>query len=136
MDMDTHSKPADKQKYEAFKQKYKSKPDVVFIENYPYTEIWFYYYFKYTTSCYTSYENANPLKPDLLKVIPEYEKKEKFFKSCNGLHAFFAGKKKGDFEYALVNSYNSIEKRSTGGSGAYSEMKHFFNDVLKEKYRK
>lgn len=73
------------------------------------------------------------LKPKSLKVIPEYEKKAKFFKSCNGLHSFFTTKKNGDFDSALVNSYKSIEKRSAGGCGAYSEMKLFFNDVRKEK---
>jgi hypothetical protein len=141
VDMDTHNiSPTERNKYDVFKNKYhtksfgirNAKTQVFFIENFPCTELWLFYHFKYTTCQYQSYENGNPLKKDFLKYIPEYLKKESFFKACGGLHFYITEKKKGCLKEAIENSKSSIDFISRGGRGAYSEMSIMFNNILKK----
>lgn len=85
IDMDNKSGRKEKDEYNAFLKKYSGKKiknkhtgeetEIIVIENHPCLEIWFYYYFRLTTGLYSSYENINPLKYELRKFLPEYEKK-------------------------------------------------------------
>ena len=106
--------------------------EVIVIENHPCLEIWFYYYFKLTTGNFASYEKLNPLKPELKKFLPEYEKRIEFFKKCGGLHQYLLDKG-GRFEAALTNSALSSKHHGESQTGAYSEMAKMFREILPEK---
>lgn len=139
MDMDTHVNKI--KEYKTFKHKYHNKvikaktqdtkTTVTIIENSPCMELWFLYHFKYTTACYKSFENIEPLKPHLLKLLPEYEKQERFFKCCGGLHQYISSKKNSSFNDAITRSIQSIEYCNNGGNGSYSEMSILFRKILK-----
>lgn len=131
IDMDNKSGKKEKCTYENFLRQYSGKQfknrqtggytEVIVIENRPCLEIWFYYYFRLTTGLYSSYENVNPLKPELRKFLPEYEKKIEFFKKCGGLHQYLTSKG-GSIETAMRNSELSITHHSENPAGAFSEM--------------
>lgn len=136
IDMDNKGGRKEKAAYTAFLQRYSDKKfknrqtgeftEVIVIENHPCLEIWFYYYFRLTTGLYSSYENVNPLKPELKKFLPEYEKKIEFFKKCGGLHQYLESKG-GDISAAIRNSEISMNARTSNSGGAFSEMKRFWD---------
>jgi len=138
IDMDNKSGAKERQAYKSFVNKYSGKKiknrqtgdttEVIIIENHPCLEIWFYYYFRLTTGMYSSYENLNPLKPELRKFLPEYEKRIDFFKKCGGLHQYLTAKG-GDIEAAIRNSVLSIKHQEEDANGAYSEMALLFNTL-------
>lgn len=105
--------------------------EVIVVENHPCLEIWFYYYFRLTTGLYLSYENMNPLKPDLRKFLPEYEKRIEFFKKCGGLHQYLLSKG-GSIEAAVRNSELSMEKHEVNPNGAFSEMCRLIGGLIKQ----
>lgn len=131
IDMDNKSGKKEKEAYQAFLKKYSGKTirnrqtgentEVIIIENHPCLEIWFYYYFRLTTGLYSSYENINPLKPELRKFLPEYEKRIEFFKKCGGLHQYLIAKG-GNIDNAIKNSEQSIIHHVDSPEGAFSEM--------------
>lgn len=131
IDMDNKSGKKNKSAYENFLRQYSGKQfknrqtggytEVIVIENRPCLEIWFYYYFRLTTGLYSSYENVNPLKPELREFLPEYEKKIEFFKKCGGLHQYLTSKG-GSIETAMKNSELSITHHGENPAGAFSEM--------------
>lgn len=134
IDMDNKQSGPEKSDYLRLKAKYEGPYEssdggvsqVIFIENNPCTEIWFYYYSQYTTGCYQSYDSTPPkVKPDLLKRFPGYEKKERFFKSCGGLHEFFANHPGASLDKAVQNSKKSVQAYVEGDSSAYSQMHRF-----------
>lgn len=140
MDMDNKSGNKEKQAYSGFLSHYSGKlfknrqsggyTEVIVIENRPCLEIWFYYYFRLTTGLYSSYENLNPLKPELRKFLPEYEKRIEFFKKCGGLHQYIL-QKGGSIKTALKNSELSIRHLDAEHSGAFSEMFRLFECIEK-----
>ena len=131
IDMDNKSGQKAKAAYDNFLRQYSGKQfknrqsggytEVIVIENHPCLEIWFYYYFRFTTGLYSSYEGVNPLKPALRKFLPEYEKRIEFFKKCVGLHQYLVSKG-GSIDTAIHNSELSIIHHSYNGEGAFSEM--------------
>ena len=106
--------------------------EVIVIENHPCLEIWFYYYFKLTTGNFASYERLNPLKPELRKYLPEYEKRIEFFKKCGGLHQYLTGKG-GTIESAISNSSLSMKHHAESATGAYSDMARMLDEILPKK---
>ena len=131
IDMDNKSGKKEKIAYEDFLRQYSGKKfrnrqtggytEVIIIENCPCLEIWFYYYFRLTTGSYSSYEKFNPLKPELRKLLPEYEKRIEFFKKCGGLHQYHTSKG-GCIESAIHNSQLSMIHNQDHPGGAFSEM--------------
>lgn len=131
IDMDNKSGKKEKSSYINFLRQYSGKQfknrqtggftEVIVIENHPCLEIWFYYYFRLTTGLYSSYENVNPLKPELRKFLPEYEKRIEFFKKCGGLHQYLTSKG-GSIATAMRNSELSMTHHSENPIGAFSEM--------------
>lgn len=140
IDMDNKSGKKEKAEYNTFLKKYSGKKirnkqtgeetEIIIIENHPCLEIWFYYYFRLSTGLYSSYENINPLKPELRKFLPEYEKRVEFFKKCGGLHQYLTGKG-GSIENAIKNSEISMRHHADEGDGAFSEMSVMLNTHLK-----
>lgn len=140
IDMDNKSGRKEQLAYKAFLKKYSGKKirnhqtggetEIIIIENLPCLEIWFYYYFKLTTGIYSSYENINPLKPELRKFLPEYEKRIEFFKKCGGLHQYIS-EQGGKINEAVRNSLLSMKIHDENTSGAYSDMALLFNTLLK-----
>lgn len=136
IDMDNKRKGKEKTEYDQFLRKYSGKSfrnkntgeetEVIVIENNPCLEIWFLYYFKYTTGLYSSYERINPLKPELKKYLPEYEKRIEFFKKCGGLHQYLTDKG-GQLDLASKNSRKSIESVGSDKVSAFSGMAIFFD---------
>lgn len=138
IDMDNKSGRKEKDEYKAFLKKYSGKKiknkhtgeetEIVVIENHPCLEIWFYYYFRLSTGLYSSYENINPLKTELRKFLPEYEKRVDFFKKCGGLHQYITNKG-GMIENAVRNSKISMKNHEEINEGAFSEMSLLFQTL-------
>ncbi len=132
--IDMDSKEKDRTKYEKLKNNYNEKHFinkrqgidcyVKFIESYRCTEIWFLYYFEYTTRHFNSYDEVQNA---LRKYTPSYEKTEKFFKNKN-LDTFFI-KSKGNRTCAINNARKSLKSlKRTGMTGcAFSEMHILLN---------
>lgn len=139
IDMDNKSGRKEKAAYSNFLRQYSGKQfknrqtggstEVIIIENHPCLEIWFYYYFRLTTGLYSSYENLNPLKSELRKFLPEYEKRIEFFKKCGGLHQYLTSKG-GNIEAALRNSQLSIAQHADTPDSAFSEMCFLLEGLL------
>ncbi len=139
IDMDNKQKGKAKTDYINLKLKYHNKKKknpfgifttIIFIENNPCTEIWFYYYFKATAGQFKSYDAIPPqVKPRLIKYAPEYNKTEEFFKSCGGLHQYFE-KKGGALSKACSNAKLSLACITK--DSAYSQM----CNLIKETKRK
>ena len=135
MDMDNKSEKKERAAYETFLRQYSNKTfknrqtggttEVIVIENHPCLEIWFYYYFRLSTGHFSSYEKLNPLKPELKKFLPEYEKRIEFFKKCGGLHQYMTARG-GSIEEAKHNSELSMKQHSDFQEGAFSEMYRLF----------
>lgn len=140
IDMDNKSGQKEKDAYASFLRRFAGKKfknnqtggfsEVIIIENHPCLEIWFYYYFRLTTGVYSSYEKLNPLKPELRKYLPEYEKRIEFFKKCGGLHQYLTAKG-GDIMKAIENSNLSMTHRDYDNEGAFSQMALMVNDIIK-----
>lgn len=138
IDMDNKSGRKEKDVYNAFLKKYSGKKiknkhtgeetEIIVIENHPCLEIWFYYYFRLTTGLYSSYENINPLKYELRKFLPEYEKRIDFFKKCGGLHQYITDKG-GMIENAVRNSQISMKNHAEINEGSFSEMSLLFQTL-------
>ena len=101
--------------------KTKQKYEIRFIENERCTEIFFLFYFAYTSRCFQN-------QPELLKELNNhcvYEKTEIFFKK-HSLHQYFE-KAGGDFMLALRNAAQSMkEKEETERDYTYSQMAELF----------
>lgn len=130
IDMDNKKNDDEKDKYIKFKNRlqgvhYTKKPrtkyEIRFIENERCTEIFFLFYFAYTSRCFQN-------QSELLKELSNhciYEKAEIFFKK-HSLHQYFenAG---GDFMLALRNAAKSMkEKEETERDYTYSQMAELF----------
>ena len=130
IDMDNKKEGEEKSEYTKLKRrlqgihftkKPRTKYEIRFIENERCTEIFFLFYFAYTTRCFQN-------QPELLKVLNKkcvYEKTEEFFKK-HSLHQYFE-KSGGDFKKALLNAAKSMkEKEDTNRDYSYSQMAELF----------
>ena len=88
------------------------------------TELFFIYYFKYTTQKFQTSDDVE----SLLNKICGYDKTLKFFRG-HPLHQFFE-KQGGNFADAIANSNKSLtDVRNGNRDYTYSEIGSMFNDL-------
>lgn len=92
--------------------------EVKFFETHRCTELFFLYYFRYTSR---PYETQEPLLKDLNQCV-EYRKTIEFFIKTKGLHGYFE-RNGGSLEKAIANANRSMdEKLKDGRDYTYSEL--------------
>ena len=125
IDIDTKNKEPERTQYNKLKDKFAkpiNKPKkgisykVEFFETHLCTELFFRYYFDYTSR---SYENQESLIKDLNKYV-EYEKTIDFFSKSKGLHSYFE-RKGGSLEKAIANAETSMKEKDVRDY-TYSEL--------------
>lgn len=127
IDMDTKVNEKEKTRYLRLKNRY-SKPvhnarkgihcDVRFFETHRCTELFFLYYFCYTSRMYVDQKS---LIEDLRKYC-DYDKTCAFFTRTGGLHSYFE-KHSGSMNKAISHAQSSVsEKNKTGRDYTYSEL--------------
>ncbi|MDP8220348.1 MAG: RloB family protein [Candidatus Stygibacter frigidus] len=85
VDMDTKLDGAEKTKYQNFKQYTQTHENVHIIESQPCFEYWFYLHkADFSAKFFRTWKNEQPLKPEILKIIPAYEKSKNFYYSKSG----------------------------------------------------
>ena len=127
IDMDTKDKEPERSQYQKLKAKYASpinKPKkgifctVEFFETHCCTELFFLYYFRYTSR---PYENQESLLKDLNRCV-EYQKTIAFFMKSKGLHSYFE-RNGGSLEKATANANRSMEEMQMNSRDyTYSEL--------------
>ena len=125
IDMDTKDVEPERTQYQRLKAKYAkpiNKPkkgiycEVEFFETHRCTELFFLYYFRYTSR---PYDTQEPLLKDLNQCI-EYRKTKEFFNK--GLHGYFE-RNGGSLDKAVINANRSIdEKLNYDRDYTYSEI--------------
>lgn len=129
IDIDTKNKEPERTQYNKLKAKFAkpiNKPKkgiyckVEFFETHLCTELFFRYYFGYTSR---SYENQESLIKDLNNCAKvKYEKTIEFFRKSKGLHSYFE-RKGGSLEKAIANAEKSMkEKEKNDRNYTYSEL--------------
>lgn len=136
IDMDTKAVGSERALYLKLKKKYAkpvSKPrkgiycEVAFFETHPCTELFFLYYFRYTTRGYNSQAE---LLQDLCRQCG-YEKAIGFFKKSKGLHSYFE-KKGGSLAAAIGNARHSMDERAAADRvHSYSELGRMMEELEK-----
>lgn len=129
IDMDTKDKEPERTQYAKLRAKYAktiNEPKkgiyckVEFFETHRCTELFFLYYF-----CYTSREHAD--QASLLKDLNQhiaYCKTSDFFIKCKGLHSYFE-KNGGSLTSAMANAQKSLDEK------AVSERNYTFSELGK-----
>lgn len=127
IDMDTKDTEPERMQYAKLKAKYAkpiNKPkkgiycNVEFFETHRCTELFFLYYFRYTSRPYADQE---ALIKDLNRDVV-YQKTTDFFIKCKGLHNYFE-RNGGSIEKALANANRSMDEKVEGGREyTYSEL--------------
>ena len=127
VDMDTRDVEPERSQYQKLKVKYAkpiNKPKkgiyckVEFFETHRCTELFFLYYFRYTSRLY---ETQEPLLKDLNQCIA-YQKTVDFFIKTKGLHGYFE-RNGGSLEKAVANANRSMEeKQKNARDYTYSEL--------------
>ncbi|MBR5038028.1 MAG: RloB domain-containing protein [Prevotella sp.] len=127
IDMDTKDKEPERSQYQKLKARYANpinRPrkglycEVEFFETHRCTELFFLYYFRYTSR---PYDDQESLLTDLNQCV-EYQKTIDFFMKSKGLHSYFE-RNGGSFDTATANAIHSMEeKQSSGREYTYSEM--------------
>lgn len=127
IDMDTKDTEPERTQYAKLKAKYTkpiNKPkkgiycNVEFFETHRCTELFFLYYFRYTSRPYTDQE---ALLKDLNKSI-EYQKTIDFFIKSRGLHNYFE-RNGGKLDIAIANARRSMDEKLLGDREyTYSEL--------------
>ncbi|MBR5375032.1 MAG: RloB domain-containing protein [Paludibacteraceae bacterium] len=127
IDMDTKDVESERAQYQKLRAKYAkpiSKPkkgiycEVEFFETQRCTELFFLYYFRYTSR---SYEDQESLLKDLNQCV-EYRKTIDFFIKSKGLHSYFE-RNGGSLSAATANANHSMEEKQTSGRDyTYSEL--------------
>ena len=127
IDMDTKDQEPERTQYAKLKAKYAkpiNKPKkgisctVEFFETHRCTELFFLYYFRYTSRLYA---NQETLIKDLNKSV-EYQKTTDFFIKCKGLHSYFE-RNGGRLENAMAYANRSMEEKlQSGRNYTYSEL--------------
>lgn len=135
IDMDTKKKDAKSMaEYQRLKKKYHNAHivkkrsgidcQIRFYETERCTELFFIYYFKYTTQKFRTSEDVEVL----LNKICGYDKTLKFFRG-HPLHQFFE-KQGGNFVNAIANANRSlVDVRNGNRDYTYSEIGSMFNDL-------
>ncbi len=134
IDMDTKDCVVEGARYARLKGKY-SKPIVRksrgincvvrFFETHRCIELFFLYYFCYTSKYYT---DQNTLIRDLNKYC-RYSKNGDFFRSVGDLNSYF-GQHSGNLTCAIKNANKSMaEKRINGRDYTYSELGELFEEL-------
>lgn len=123
VDMDTRDVEPERSQYQKLKVKY-AKPKkgiyckVEFFETHRCTELFFLYYFRYTSRLY---ETQELLLKDLNQCIA-YQKTADFFIKTKGLHGYFE-RNGGSLEKAVANANRSMEeKQKNARDYTYSEL--------------
>ena len=141
IDMDTKDQEPERTQYQKLRAKYAkpiNKPkkgiycNVEFFETHRCTELFFLYYFRYTSR---SYEDQESLLKDLNKNV-EYRKAIDFFIKSKGLHNYFE-RNGGSLNAAMVNATRSIEEKlANGREYTYSEIGRLMEKLkeLEKKY--
>ena len=115
IDMDTKDTELERTQYQKLRAKYAkpiAKPkkgiycNVEFFETHRCTELFFLYYFRYTSR---AYENQESLLKDLNKPVA-YQKTTDFFIKSKGLHNYFE-RNGGSLEKAVANANRSVEEK-------------------------
>lgn len=127
IDMDTKDVEPERSQYQKLKAKYAksiNKPKkgiyckVEFFETHRCTELFFIYYFRYTSR---PYETQESLLKDLNQCV-EYKKATDFFTKSKGLHTYFE-RNGGSLEKAIVNADRSMDEVQKGGRDyTFSEL--------------
>ena len=119
IDMDTKDTEPERMQYQKLKAKYAkpiNKPkkgiycSVEFFETHRCTELFFLYYFRYTSR---AYENQEALLKDLNKSVV-YQKNTDFFTKSKGLHSYFE-RNGGKLSTAVANAERSMTEKQEGG---------------------
>ena len=136
IDMDTKDKEPEHSQYIRLKAKYAepiNKPKkgiyckVEFFETHRCTELFFLYYFRYTSR---PYEDQESLLKDLNHCV-EYRKTIDFFIKSKGLHSYFE-RNGGSLVSATANADHSMEEKQTSGRDyTFSELGRLIK-ILKE----
>ena len=127
IDMDTKDQEPERTQYQKLRTKY-AKPikkpkkgiycNVEFFETHRCTELFFLYYFRYTSR---SYEDQESLLKDLNKSV-EYRKTIDFFIKSKGLHSYFE-RNGGSIYTAIANADRSMDEKLSGDREyTYSEI--------------
>ena len=134
IDMDTKDKEPERTQYERLKKMFAkpiSKPkkglysEVKFFETHRCTELFFLYYFRYTSRVYTEQES---LLKDLNQSV-EYRKAAEFFIKSKGLHSYFE-RNGGSLATAISNADHSIdEKNASGRDYTFSELGRLMEEL-------
>ena len=98
IDMDTKDKEPERSQYQKLKAK--------FFETHRCTELFFLYYFRYTSR---PYETQEPLLKDLNQCVV-YRKTIEFFIKTKGLHGYFE-RNGGSLEKAVANANRSMGEK-------------------------
>ena len=127
IDMDTKNVEPEHSRYQKLKAKYDkpiTKPKkgincrIEFFETHRCTELFFLYYFQYTSR---PYEEQESLLKDLNQYV-KYEKTIEFFVKCKGLHGYFE-RNGGSLNTAVTNANRSMEdKLMSDRDYTYSEL--------------
>ena len=127
IDMDTKDKEPEHSQYQKLKARYANpinKPrkgiycEVEFFETHRCTELFFLYYFRYTSR---PYEDQESLQKDLNQCV-EYQKTIEFFIKSKGLHSYFE-RNGGSLVTATANANHSMEEKQTSDRDyTYSEL--------------
>ena len=127
IDMDTKDKEPERSQYQKLKTKYAKtidKPkkgiycEVKFFETHRCTELFFLYYFRYTSR---PYDDQALLFKELNQCV-EFRKTIEFFIKTKGLHNYFE-RNGGSLEKAMGNAKQSMEeKQKSGRDYTYSEL--------------
>ena len=134
IDMDTKDIEPERSQYARLKNTY-SKPivkpkqgincTVKFFETHRCTELFFLYYFKYTSRMY---EGQEPLLRDLNQHC-EYRKTIDFFIKSKGLHSYFE-KKGGSLDKAIANAERSMQDKEAGNRDfTYTELGKLMDEL-------
>lgn len=136
IDMDTKELEPERSQYQKMKAKYAepiNKPKkginckVEFFETHRCTELFFLYYFRYTSR---PYDDQEPLLKDLNQYV-EYRKTIEFFIKTKGLHGYFE-RNGGSLEKAVDNANRSMdEKNNDGRDYTYSELGRLMRELEK-----
>ena len=136
IDMDTKDSEPERSQYQKMKAKYAepiSKPKkginckVEFFETHRCTELFFLYYFRYTSR---PYDDQEPLLKDLNQYV-EYRKTIEFFIKTKGLHSYFE-RNGGSLEKAIANANRSMDERNNDGRDyTYSELGRLMRELEK-----
>ena len=127
IDMDTKDQEPERTQYMKLRAKYAkpiNKPkkgiycEVEFFETHRCTELFFLYYFRYTSR---SYEEQESLLKDLNRSVA-YQKTTDFFIKSKGLHSYFE-RNGGSLHTAIRNADRSINEKLAGNREyTYSEI--------------